>query len=67
MIIILNWKRPRRESNQEHHVNFFLFFTDRSWEMPFLKKNDPLFNVYMLGAVPVLLGIMAIQLILYQK
>ncbi|KZS10628.1 Adenylate cyclase type 4 [Daphnia magna] len=55
-------KGPR---NQEVHVNVLLLFSNRNWELPFLRRLDPLFNLYVLGAIPVLVGIMTIQLALY--
>ncbi|XP_057376750.1 adenylate cyclase type 2-like isoform X2 [Daphnia carinata] len=55
-------KAPR---NQEVYVNILLLFSNRNWELPFLRRPDPLFNLYVLGAIPVLFGIMTIQLALY--
>ncbi|KAI9552381.1 hypothetical protein GHT06_022747 [Daphnia sinensis] len=55
-------KAPR---NQEVYVNVLLLFSNRNWELPFLRRPDPLFNLYVLGAIPVLIGIMTIQLALY--
>lgn len=59
--------KSRSVPEQEQPVNALLMFSNRNWELPFLRRPDPLFNLYILGAIPVLAGIMAIQLSLNQQ
>ena len=39
----------RKKKDEKPEVNFFLFFSNRQLELPFLLRPDPLFNLYILG------------------
>lgn len=52
--------------DSNRRIKFTLMFSDWSWELPFMRRPDPLFSFYVFGAFLVLMGIMTIQLVLYQ-
>ncbi len=58
-------RQAPKPEQQQWEINFLLYFSRWDWELPFLTRKDPLFNLYILGAIPVLLCVAGIHNIFY--
>ena len=58
------YRQASQPEQQEWKINFCLYFSKWKWELPFLIRKDPLFKLYILGVIPALLGVAAIQIFL---